>query len=246
MNLKAIFRSLPLSIIALLLVVGVLYATTTIGTNISTDGNISAVGTLDITGASTLRSTVTLTNADQKFSPGYGLDTSAAGDLNIGTTTATTINIGNSTGAAAVNIAAGTGGITITGAINGASPFSFEGASANSSETTLAVTDPTADRTITFQDVTGTIPMSIVVGSSGAVDFGSVANTACTADSANITATGAVLGDRIVLSSGTALEVGSFLIGRVTAADTVRFQFCNLSGGAIDRASDTYSVQVIR
>ena len=89
MNLKAIFRSLPLSFIALLLVVGVLYATTTIGSNISTDGTLT-VGS--ITG---LSGTLTLTNADQKFSPGYGLDTSAAGALNIGTTTATTINLGN-------------------------------------------------------------------------------------------------------------------------------------------------------
>ena len=33
----------------------------------------------------------------------------------------------------------------------------FEGATANAYETTLAVTDPTADRTITLPDDTGTV-----------------------------------------------------------------------------------------
>jgi hypothetical protein len=35
----------------------------------------------------------------------------------------------------------------------------FEGATANSFETTIAVTDPTADRTITFPDATGTVAL---------------------------------------------------------------------------------------
>ena len=39
----------------------------------------------------------------------------------------------------------------------GASPLVFEGATANAYETTLAVTDPTADRTITLPDDTGTV-----------------------------------------------------------------------------------------
>jgi hypothetical protein len=42
--------------------------------------------------------------------------------------------------------------------INGAS-VSFEGATANDFETTIAVTDPTADRTITFPDLTGTVAL---------------------------------------------------------------------------------------
>ena len=37
------------------------------------------------------------------------------------------------------------------------SSISFEGATANDFETTLAVTDPTADRTITFKDESGTV-----------------------------------------------------------------------------------------
>ena len=40
------------------------------------------------------------------------------------------------------------------------SSITFEGATADSYETTLQVTDPTADRTITFQDATGTVALT--------------------------------------------------------------------------------------
>ena len=54
-----------------------------------------------------------------------------------------------------------TGG-TLTGAltINGASPLVFEGATADAYETTIAVTDPTADRTITLPNSTGTVALT--------------------------------------------------------------------------------------
>ncbi len=55
-----------------------------------------------------------------------------------------------------------TGGGTFTGAItiNGASPIVLEGATSNDYETTIAVTDPTADRTITLPNSTGTVALS--------------------------------------------------------------------------------------
>jgi len=57
-----------------------------------------------------------------------------------------------------VNAATVTGVVTATGAVfAGASPLVFEGATANSFETTFAITDPTADRTVTFQDGSGTV-----------------------------------------------------------------------------------------
>ena len=40
------------------------------------------------------------------------------------------------------------------------SSITFEGATANDFETTLAITDPTADRTITFPDATGTVALT--------------------------------------------------------------------------------------
>jgi hypothetical protein len=48
-------------------------------------------------------------------------------------------------------------GPTISGLIISDSSIVLEGATANDFETTLSVTDPTADRTITFPDVTGTV-----------------------------------------------------------------------------------------
>ena len=47
--------------------------------------------------------------------------------------------------------------LTIGATLQGASPLVFEGGSANGHETTFAITDPSADRTITFPDATGTV-----------------------------------------------------------------------------------------
>ena len=72
-------------------------------------------------------------------------------------------------------LAAGTNGYILTansGATNGIewaaapavgtfeSSITFEGSTANDFETTIAVTDPTADRTITFPDATGTVALT--------------------------------------------------------------------------------------
>ena len=52
----------------------------------------------------------------------------------------------------------GTGIYDFTGAVfSGASPIVVEGATADDFESTFAFTDPTADRTITFQDASGTV-----------------------------------------------------------------------------------------
>ena len=51
-----------------------------------------------------------------------------------------------------------TGIYDYTGAtVSGASPFVFEGGSVDASETTFTFTDPTADRTVTFQNASGTV-----------------------------------------------------------------------------------------
>jgi hypothetical protein len=51
-------------------------------------------------------------------------------------------------------------GITVSGLNVTDSSITFEGATANDFETTLSVTDPTADRTITFPDATGTVVLA--------------------------------------------------------------------------------------
>ena len=57
----------------------------------------------------------------------------------------------------------------------------FEGATANDHETTFAITDPTADRTITFPDATGTVALAANVAAlSGATFTGAVSGTSLT------------------------------------------------------------------
>jgi hypothetical protein len=53
----------------------------------------------------------------------------------------------------------------------------FEGQTDNANETTLTVTDPTADRTITLPDVTGTV---VTTGDTGTVATGMIADSAIT------------------------------------------------------------------
>jgi hypothetical protein len=62
------------------------------------------------------------------------------------------------------------------------SSISFEGATANDFETTLAVTDPTADRTITFPDATGTVALTSDISelSQDAIDSALTAGTGIT------------------------------------------------------------------
>jgi hypothetical protein len=52
-----------------------------------------------------------------------------------------------------------TSALTALGVLTGATPISLEGATADAYETTIAVTDPTADRTVTLPDATGTVAM---------------------------------------------------------------------------------------
>jgi hypothetical protein len=62
------------------------------------------------------------------------------------------------------------------------SSITFEGATANDFETTLTITDPTADRTITFPDATGTVALTSDISelSQDAVDAALTAGTGIT------------------------------------------------------------------
>lgn len=53
-----------------------------------------------------------------------------------------------------------TSALTALGTLSGANPIILEGATANDFETTIAVTDPTADRTVTLPDASGTAVLS--------------------------------------------------------------------------------------
>jgi hypothetical protein len=84
----------------------------------------------------------------------------------------------------------------------------FEGTTANEFETTLTVTDPTADRTITFPDVTGTV---ITNADSGTVTSTMIAND--TIVDADINSAAAIAKTKI---SGTAITAADS--GTVTSA----------------------------
>jgi hypothetical protein len=69
----------------------------------------------------------------------------------------------------------------ITGAVFNDGSLVFEGATADAHETTLAITDPTADRTITLPDATGTVALvADVAALAGATFTGAVSGTSLT------------------------------------------------------------------
>jgi len=136
----------------------------------------------------------------------------AKGDLLVGT--------GSNTG---TRVALGTNGYVLTADSNetngvkwAAAPavgsfetsIVFEGATADSFETTLQVTDPTADRTITFPDITGTV---ITNADSGTVTSTMIAND--TIVDADINSAAAIAKTKI---SGTAITAADS--GTVTSA----------------------------
>lgn len=101
------------------------------------------------------------TDGDFHYNPSSGTVTATkfAGALN-GTVGATTPAAGSFTTLACTDLDP-TGDVDTTGAnsfLTG--PIAFEGATADAYELTLAVVDPTADRTVTFRDDTGTVIIS--------------------------------------------------------------------------------------
>lgn len=89
-------------------------------------------------------------------------------------------------------------GGTVTGnlEIGAAGSLTWEGSTADSYETTLTVVDPTADRTITLPDVTGTV---ITTGDTGTVTSTMIANG--TIVDADINASAAISGSKIQAAS---------------------------------------------
>lgn len=87
------------------------------------------------------------------------LSGSGGANINVDNNQPTNLNTGSSTGT--LSLGGATAIVTVGGTISGGSPFVFEGATANDHELTLAVEDPTADRTITLPDYTGGVPLAI-------------------------------------------------------------------------------------
>jgi hypothetical protein len=105
----------------------------------------------------------------------------------------------------------GSGG-TVNGEllIGTAGSLVFEGATSNAFETTLAVTDPTADRTITFPNVTGTV---ITTGDTGTVTSTMIADG--TIVDADINASAAISYSKLA-----SLTAGNILLGNASNVPT--------------------------
>ena len=143
--------------------------------------------------------------------PNSGLANSSltigATGIALGTTAST---ISGLTSLTSTNLVAGSGANSI---LLGSGNITFEGSTANDFETSLTVTDPTADRTITFPDATGTVALltslSIASGSgltynSGTGEFSTnaIPNSKLANSSITIGGTGVALGGSITTFSG--------------------------------------------
>lgn len=145
----------------------------TLTTNSSPAASPTFSGNVTISSAGTLKlkqaaATATLTWAGLTVDRAITLP-DADGEITIlGNTTTGTGSIVKATSPSLVTptIAAATitGIVSLTGAtLSGASPLVFEGATSDAFKTTFAITDPTAARTITFPDTTGTVLLNNAV-----------------------------------------------------------------------------------
>lgn len=98
-------------------------------------------------------------------------------------------------------------------------------------------------------DLTGTVTVNSVaaatkVTGTSTIDFGSIADGACL--QSTYTLSGAATGDYVAAQRPSSLADGVELTAWVSATNTVKIQVCNLSGGAVDPASATYGVALVR
>jgi len=141
----------------------------------------------------------------------------------------------------------GASGATITGEllIGTAGALAFEGSTDNAYETYLAVVDPTADRTITFPDISGTV---ITTGDTGTVTSamlaGSIAfNKLATLNSGNlivgssggVATSVTVTGDVTISNAGvTAIAAGAIVNADINANAAIAFsKLASLTDGAV-------------
>jgi hypothetical protein len=97
----------------------------------------------------------------------------------------------------------------------------FEGATADAYETTLLVTDPTADRTLTLPDSTGTVALtSTVLPLAGGAMTGAI-TTNSTFDGVDIAVRDAILTSTTTTAGAALPKAGGTLSGTVDAADQI-------------------------
>jgi hypothetical protein len=175
----------------------------TVPNNLTASGTLHTLGTIEISG-NNIRSTDSTTVRINDSLSVNGV-VSATSVSSTGAISGTTI-----TGTGAVSGTTITGSSTIQGTdliLTGSAGIQFEGSTADNFETTLVVVDPTADRTITIPNVTGTI---ITTGDTGTVTSAMIADaTIVNGDIADGTIRGAKLN----------VSTDSVTFGNVTATN---------------------------
>lgn len=160
------------------------------GTGVEWTSNIDVPGTLDVTGATTLDSTLGVTGQST-------LASAAVSDLTSGR-----VVLAGTSGELEDNAGLTFNGtrLDVDGDVAVAGTLTFEGSTADDFETTLAVTDPTADRTITLPDVSGTV---VTTGDTGSVTSTMIENA--TIVDADVSPTAEIAVSK--LANGTASQV---------------------------------------
>ena len=173
---------------------GLNYYTGSAFVNLTPSGTTTVAGLVEL---ATNAETQTGTDTVRAVTPS-GLQSKVSDSTS--TTSSTTIASSTAVKAAydLANAALPKAGGTVTGAleIGTAGSLVFEGSSADSFETTLAVVNPTADRTITLPNTTGTV---ITTGDSGTVTSAMIANG--TIVNADISASAAIVDTKLATIS---------------------------------------------
>ena len=166
--------------------------------------------------------------------------------VTVGTLASANLGLLTSTSAASIYLALAGG--TVTGAleIGTAGSLVFEGATANDFETTLAVTDPTADRTLTLPDATSTlaglaITQSFTKAQRGTITSFSSSSGTATPDFAAANNFSITLSENTTLANPgnlTAGQSGVIFITQDSTARTLAFgSYWDFSGGTAPTVS---------
>jgi hypothetical protein len=165
---------------------GLKYTTPTVGTvtDVTSATTALTVATSTTTPALTIRVATTSVDGIVQLSDSTGTTSS--------TLAATPTAVKSAYDLAALALPAAGGTVTGELLIGSAGTLVFEGSTSDGNETTLAVADPTADRTITLPNVTGTV---VTTGDSGTVTSTMIADG--TIVNADINASAAIAGTKI-------------------------------------------------
>jgi hypothetical protein len=170
--------------------------------------------------------------------------------VTVGTLASANLGLLTSSDASSTYLAKAGGTITGNLEIGSAGSLTFEGSSADANETTLAVTNPTADRTITLPDATGTVPLLSLAQSFTAAQRGSISAltsaATVTPDFAVANNFSITLGHNATLANPTNLTAGQsgviFITQDASTAYTLAFgSYWDFSGGTAPTVTSTLS-----